>query len=175
MEFQELIHARRSVRKYEDTVDHETLVQILREAQQAPSWKNQQTSRCYVVETPETLEAFRAAVLPSFNRNSSAKAALIVTTYVRNTVGFSDGTPVNEIGNGWGAYDLGLHDALLILAAKNAGCDTLIMGIRDADAIRAMLGIPGSEEIMSVIAVGKGGEAPSPRPRKPFEEVVRFF
>ena len=175
MEFQELIHARRSVRKYEDTVDHETLVQILREAQQAPSWKNQQTSRCYVVETPETLEAFRAAVLPSFNRNSSAKAALIVTTYVRNTVGFSDGTPVNEIGNGWGAYDLGLHDALLILAAKNAGCDTLIMGIRDADAIRAMLGIPGSEEIMSVIAVGKPAEAPAPRPRKDLSETVRFF
>ena len=175
MEFKELIRARRSVRGYESAIDHEELVTILREAQQAPSWKNQQTSRCYAVETPEILEDLRAAALPSFNRNSSAHAALIVTTYVKNVVGFNDGVPTNEIGNGWGAYDLGLHDAYLILAAKNAGYDTLIMGIRDAAAIRERLNIPESEEIMSVIAVGKAGENPAPRPRKSLEEVAKFF
>ena len=175
MEFTELISARRSVRKYEGAPDHDTLAGILREAQRAPSWKNQQTSRSYVVETPETLEDFRAAVLPSFNQNSSAKAALIVTTYVKDIVGFGDGGPVNEIGNGWGAYDLGLHDAYLILAARNAGYDTLIMGIRDAEAIRKQLNIPDNEEIMSVIAVGKRSADAAPRPRKAFEEVVKFF
>ena len=175
MEFRELISARRSVRKYEGAADHETLAEILREAQRAPSWKNQQASRCYVIETPETLEAFRAAVLPSFNRSSSAGAALIVTPYVKDIVGFNDGAPVNEIGNGWGAYDLGLHDAWLVLAAKNAGYDTLIMGIRDADEIRSRLNIPENEEIMSVIAVGRAGETPALRPRKAPEEVTRFF
>ncbi len=148
MEFTELITARRSVRSYESAIKHEALVLILKEAQQAPSWKNQQTSRCYVVETPEILEDLRASALPSFNQNSSAHAALIVTTYVRNVVGFNDGTPVNEIGNGWGAYDLGLHDAYLTLAARNAGYDTLIMGIRDAEVIRARLNIPENEEVM---------------------------
>ncbi len=176
MEFRELISARKSVRKYAGAAGHEALAAILQEAQRAPSWKNQQTSRCYVVETPETLEEFRAAVLPSFNRSSSAGAALVVTTYVKGNVGFNDdGTPVNEIGNGWGAYDLGLHDAYLVLAAKNAGYDTLIMGIRDADAIRARLNIPENEEIMSVIAVGKAAEEPGLRPRKAPEEVTRFF
>ena len=175
MEFTELIAARRSVRSYRSAMEHDMLVQILKEAQQAPSWKNQQASRCYVVETPEILEGLRAAALPSFNQNSSAHAALIVTTFVRNVVGFNDGTPVNEIGNGWGAYDLGLHDAYLTLAARNAGYDTLIMGIRDADAIRSRLGIPADEEIMSVIAVGKAGEDPAPRPRKKAEETVKFF
>ena len=176
MEFQNLIAARRSVRGYLGAADHETLEKILREAQQAPSWKNQQTSRCYVVETPETLEEFRTAVLPSFNRNSSAKAALIVTTFVKDVVGFNDnGTPVNEIGNGWGAYDLGLHDAYLTLAASDAGYDTLIMGIRDADAIRARLSIPENEVIMSVIAVGKRAAEPSAPRRKEPGEVIRFF
>lgn len=175
MEFKELIAARRSVRNYESAIDHDTLVRILREAQQAPSWKNQQASRCYAVETPEILEDLRAAALPSFNRNSSAHAALIVTTYVRNVVGFNDDTPVNEIGNGWGAYDLGLHDAYLTLAARNAGYDTLIMGIRDADILRAKLNIPENEEIMSVIAIGKRGAEPSARPRRELDEVVRFF
>ena len=175
MEFKELITARKIIRKYEAGIGHEALAEILKEARRAPSWKNQQTARCYVVETPETLEEFRAAVLPSFNRNSSAKAALIVTTYVKGNVGFNDGVPVNEIGTGWGAYDLGLHDAYLILAAKNAGYDTLIMGIRDGDAIRARLGIPENEEIMSVIAIGKAAEEPAPRPRKELDEVVKFF
>ena len=175
MEFKELIIKRRSIRGYEAGIPHEALAEILKEAQQAPSWKNQQTSRCYAVETPETLEELRTSALPSFNRNSSARAVLVVTTFIRDIVGFSDGTPVNEIGNGWGAYDLGLHDAFLVLAAKNAGYDTLIMGIRDGDAIRARLGIPENEEIMSVIAVGKAAEDPAPRPRKELDEVVKFF
>ena len=175
MEFQELITERRSIRKYDAAVCHDDLAAILSAARQAPSWKNQQTSRCYAVETPETLEDLRAAALPSFNRNSSANAALVVTTFVRDTVGFSDGTPVNEIGNGWGAYDLGLHDAYLILAARDIGYDTLIMGIRDADVIREKLGIPENEEIMSVIAVGKAAEHPARRPRKELNEVTKFF
>ena len=175
MEFKELISARRSVRSYAAGIGHDALAEILKEAQQAPSWKNQQTARCYAVETPEALEAFRAAALPSFNQNSSAHAVLIVTTYVKNVVGFNGETPVNEIGNGWGAYDLGLHDAYLVLAARNAGYDTLIMGIRDADAIRAKLNIPENEEILSVIAIGRRGAEPSPRPRKALNEVVRFF
>ena len=175
MEFKELIAARRSVRGYGAAVEHNALVEILKEAQQAPSWKNQQTSRCYAVETPETLEDLRISALPSFNQNSSAHAVLIVTTYVKNIVGFNDGKPVNEIGNGWGAYDLGLHDAYLVLAAKNAGYDTLIMGIRDADVIRAKLNIPENEEIMSVIAVGKRSAEPSVRPRRELDEVVTFF
>ena len=175
MEFKKLIAARRSVRGYEEAIEHEALAEILREAQQAPSWKNQQTSRCYAVETPDILEDLRASALPSFNRNSSAHAALIVTTFVRDIVGFNDGTPVNEIGNGWGAYDLGLHDAYLVLAAKNAGYDTLIMGIRDAEAIRAKLNIPENEEIMSVIAIGKRSAEPTMKPRKDPDEVIRFF
>ncbi len=44
-----------------------------------------------------------------------------MTTYVKNVVGFGADGPVNEIGNGWGAYDLGLHDAYLILTAKDHG------------------------------------------------------
>ena len=102
MQFTELIAERRSIRKYEAAVPREELEIILSEARQAPSWKNQQTSRCYVLETPEKLEELRAEALPSFNRSSSANASLGVTTYVRNMVGFSDGKPVNEIGNGWG-------------------------------------------------------------------------
>lgn len=175
MEFEKLIEERRSVRKYSgQTVDHEILVKILKEAQMAPSWKNLQASRCYVVEGGEKLEQFRALALPSFNQASSAGAALIVTTFVRDVVAYTNGQPDTELENKWGAYDLGLHDAYLVLAAKNAGLDTLIMGIRNAGAIREALEIPENEDVVSVIAVGYRAQEPGLRPRKELDEVVRF-
>ena len=176
MEFSELIMQRRSIRKFkEEIVDHDILVSILTKAQQAPSWKNQQTSRCYVIESKNKIEELRNEALPSFNQNSSAGAALIVTTYVRNIVGYTDGKPVNELGNRWGIYDLGLRDAYLILAAADAGLDTLIMGIRDAEAIKRILSIPEDEDVVSVIAIGKRDQEPGAPKRKALDEVVRFI
>ena len=174
MEFKKLIEQRRSIRGYGAGVSHDDLVEILTRAQQAPSWKNWQASRCYAVESPEALAAVRRA-LPSFNQASSAGAALVVTTFVRDAVGFTQGQPDNEVGNGWGAYDLGLHDAYLVLAAADLGYDTLIMGLRDADALRGLLDIPASEQVMSVIAVGKRAKGPVAKPRKALGEVARFL
>ncbi len=177
MEFTELIKERRSVRAYREAeITHEELLGIIKEAQMAPSWKNMQASRCYIVESPGKVSAFRKGALPEYNQNSTAKAsAYIVTTFVRNTVGYLDGKPQTELGNKWGAYDLGLHDAYLLLAARNAGLDTLIMGLRNVDFIREMLSIPEDETIVSVIAVGKRAMDPPLRPRMETEETVRFF
>ena len=103
-------------------------------------------------------------------------AALIVTTFVHNRAGFqTDGTPDNEIGNGWGCYDLGLQNENLILKATELGLSTLIMGLRDGNKIREMLSIPESETIVSVIAVGKADEEPSRPRRRELEDVLKFF
>ena len=174
MEFNTLIAERRSVRKFSSAPNHEELVEILNAARMAPSWKNSQTTRGYVVENQEKLEQIRLA-LHAVNQQKVTNATLIVSTYVRDIAGFTKGEADNEVGNGWGAYDLGLHDAYLILAAKNAGYDTLIMGLRDADKIRSALSIPEDEEIFSVIAIGKRAEEPALRPRKPLEDIVNFF
>ncbi len=175
MEFRELINARRSVRGYAAGIGHDELAEILKEAQQAPSWHNSQTCRCYVAETREIIDELRFSSLPEHNQRKSENAVLVVTTYVKGVAGFIEGKAGNEIGDGWGAYDLGLHDAYFVLAAKNAGYDTLIMGMRDAQAIRERLGIPDDEEIMSVIAVGKPAVEPVVKPRKDLGEVVKYF
>lgn len=94
---------------------------------------------------------------------------------MRNIVGYTDGKPVNELGNRWGIYDLGLRDAYLILAAADAGLDTLIMGIRDAEAIKRILSIPEDEDVVSVIAIGKRDQEPGAPKRKALDEVVRFI
>ena len=101
---------------------------------------------------------------------------MIITTFVHNHAGFqTDGTPDNELGNGWGCYDLGLQNENLIIKAEELGLSTLIMGLRDADKIRKMLSIPKEETIVSVIAVGKADENPSRPKRKELNDILKFF
>lgn len=176
MEFNELIKVRRSVRSYAEgeLIPDEDVRKIVEAALMAPSWKNSQTARYYVANTPESV-AKLAATLPAFNQASSNGAALVVTTFVKDTSGFTAGSADNELSNKWGAYDLGLSNAYFILAAKEYGYDTLIMGLRDAAAIRQEFGIPKTEQITSVIALGKGKADGVLKPRKAVDEVLNFI
>lgn len=179
MEFRNLIEARRSVRSYDDSkkVTKEQVKQIVAAAIEAPSWKNWQTSRYYCILSDDNRSKFLVECLPQFNAKSAAGAALVVTTFVANRVGFdkNTGEADNECGNGWGYYDLGLHNENFILKAKELGLDTLIMGLRNADKIRAMLNVPENEIIVSVIALGYGnGETVKPK-RKSTADVLKFF
>jgi nitroreductase len=123
------------------------------------------------------LSQFKEPCLPPFPaRNAADAPVLIVTTFVEKDSGFNpDGEPTNELGNGWGFYDLGLHNENMILKARDLGLDTLVMGIRDADKIRAMLHIPAEEIVVSVIAVGYAAHEAKMPPRKSVDEILKFF
>jgi len=178
MELNQAMQTRQSIRTYENTpVSDETLQQLLQAMQLAPSWKNSQTARYYVVRTPETVAQVKAQCLPPFNqKNAAAAPVLVVSTFVTGKSGFMpDGTAANEIGDGWGAYDLGWHDAYLLLQATQLGLSSLIMGIRDSDALRRLLGIPAEEQVMAVIALGHAAAAPQRPARLPLQDVAKFF
>lgn len=179
MEFQTLIENRRSVRKYSPNTDisKEQIQQLIKAALEAPSWKNTETGRYYCVLSEDMKQKLRKECLCYANNNIKTEhAALIVTTFVHNRAGFQkDGTPDNEIGNGWGCYDLGLQNENLILKAAELGLSTLIMGLRNADKIREMLSIPEFETIVAVIAVGTADEEPSRPKRRELEDVLKFF
>lgn len=179
MDLNAALQKRRSIRKYapQGRVSREQIEELLKAAALAPSWKNSQTARYYVITSPEMAEEIRETCLPEFNRKNSANApVLIVTAYVKNHSGFDrDGSPCNEVGNGWGAYDLGLHNGNLILKAVDLGLDTLIMGIRDGEALRKRLNIDENQEIVSVIAVGVRAVDPEMPARKSLEEIARFY
>ena len=178
MEFSKLLEERRSIRKFdpEKKVTADQIKEIINAAIQAPSWKNSQTTRYYAVVTPEKIEAFSAACLPEFNQKSAAGAALVVTTFVKDRSGFDqEGNPNNEVGNGWGYYDLGLHDENFILKARDLGLDTLIMGIRDGEAIREFFNLPENEQAVSVIAVGYGTKDAQMPKRKSVSDIAKFY
>ena len=179
MEFQTLIENRRSVRKYSPNTDisKEQIQQLIKAALEAPSWKNTETGRYYCVLSEDLKQKLRKECLCYANNDIKTEhAALIVTTFVHNRAGFQkDGTPDNEIGNGWGCYDLGLQNENLILKAAELGLSTLIMGLRNADKIREMLSIPESETIVAVIAVGTADEEPSRPKRRELDDVLKIF
>lgn len=175
MEYNELIQVRRSCRAFsEKPVETELLCEIIKNAQMAPSWKNSQTAKYYVANTPEAIEKVREA-LPSFNQNSSKNAALVITTFIRDVAGFTAGVADNELSNKWGAYDLGLANAYFILEAKNQGLDTLIMGIRDAASLRKSFNIPKTEQIVAVLAVGYSDTDRAAGKRKDLNEIVTIL
>lgn len=179
MEFQTLIETRRTVRKYspDTNVTKEQIQELVKAAQEAPSWKNTETGRYYCVLSEDLKLKLRQECLGYANNDVKTEhTALIVTTFVHNHAGFQkDGTPDNEIGNGWGCYDLGLQNENLILKAAELDLSTLIMGLRDADKIRELLSIPEEETIVAVIAVGKADEEPSRPKRKELEDILKFY
>lgn len=181
MELHAVMEKRRSIRNYnpERKVTKEQLDELIKAASYAPSWKNLQTSRYYCVLSENAVKELREKCLPEFNQaNSDGAGAYIVTTFVKGMVGFdkNTGSPVNEAGDGWGYYDLGLQNENLLLKAAEQGLDTLVMGIRDGEALRELLNIPGSENVVSVIAVGYRGQEPPERPkRKELDAVAKFI
>lgn len=174
--FSEVLKTRRSVRNFDatKTISQEEVRSLLAEVQEAPSWANQQPSRYYVALTPEKVDAVRELIGMN-KKNTEGASVFIVSTFERGKSGFFRDEATNEIGDGWGAYDNGLSNAYLVLQARAMGFDTLIMGMRDGDGLRALFGIPETETVMAVIALGYRAEEPNRPERKNLDEVIRFF
>lgn len=174
--FDDVLATRRSVRSYDATksISEAEVRELLLSTQQAPSWANSQPSRYYVAMSPEKLEAVKN-VIGGNSRNVEGAPVLIVSTFEKGQSGFFRGEPANEVGDGWGAYDNGLSNGYLVLKARAMGFDTLIMGMRDSDALRSIFSIPANETIMAVISVGYRAAEPSQPVHKELDEIVKFF
>lgn len=172
----DLFLTRRSIRNYEPgrSISEAQVRELLSAAQNAPSWANQQPSKYYVAISPEK----QAAVLEMIGGNKDRVAnapVMIVSTFEKGKSGFFRGMPANDAGDFWGAYDNGLSNAYLVLKARDMGFDTLIMGMRESDRLRALFNIPENEMILAVIALGYRAEEPNMPVHRPLDEVVKFF
>ena len=174
--FNEVFTSRRSIRAYDATkkITEAEVRELLLATQDAPSWANQQPSKYYVAISPEKLAAVQDMVGGNKERIKNAPV-LIVSTFERGKSGFFQGNPSNEFGEGWGAYDNGLSNCYLILKARAMGFDTLIMGMRDADALRNLFSIPTNETITAVISLGYRAEEPRQPQHRPLDEIAKFF
>jgi nitroreductase len=174
--FDEVLTTRRSVRSYDPAkkISEAEVRELLKATQEAPSWANQQPSKYYVAIGEEKLKAAMEMIGANKDRVADAPV-LIVSTFERGKSGYFQGQATNEVGEGWGAYDNGLSNCYLILKARAMGFDTLIMGMRDADQLRALFDIPEDETVMAVIALGYRNEEPTHPDRRDLDDIVKFF
>lgn len=178
MTLNEALDSRRSIRAYKPVdVEKSAVEEVIAAAQKAPSWKNSQTARYYVVMEKEKLAKVKKFCLPPFNQKNCADApVLIVTAFETSHSGFdNECQPVNELGDQWGAYDLGLQNMNLMLKARDLGLDTLVMGIRDGDSLREELSIPNSQNVVAVISLGYRNIEPDMPKRKNIEDIANFY
>lgn len=174
------ITTRRSVRNYApEKVSKEVIEEVIDLARFAPSWKNTQIARYYVVQE-ESLKrqiADECMMGFTFNTNTLHKAAaIVVLAYVEKRSGYErDGSFSTAKGDRWEMFDAGIAAQTFCLAAHEKGLGTCIMGIFDEDAVAKAVSLPEGQKIGAVIALGYPADEPQAPARKEVEQLVQFL
>ena len=88
MEWKKLIQERRSVRSYANRPIVGTILEeILQDTLLAPTWKNSETGRYYIVQDPELAAAVKEKALPPFNQKNCRNAPVLIVTANRKGYG----------------------------------------------------------------------------------------
>lgn len=173
----ECIKTRRSVRAFtEKAVTADVIAEIVDIAAYAPSWKNSQTARYIAVLDPEIKDKLAKECMMGFEYNigtASAAPAMIVVTTVNGRSGYErDGSLTTSKGTHWQSFDAGIAAQTFCLAAHDAGLGTVIMGIFDEDAVKAVVGVPEGQSVSALIAIGYPATEPVAPKRKNSDDIL---
>ncbi len=170
MEFTRLISERYSCKSFDgQKVNRDQLMEILQAGRLAPTAKNLQEQRIYVIESEENIKKVDEAT-----RCRYGAGTVLVVAFNKEDVYTYPG----------GKKDSGVEDAAIVathmlLAAKNAGVDSCWINNFDADLLAASLGLPENEEILMLLDLGYPAATAKPLPnhekRKDLEETVTFM
>ena len=174
------IKARRSIRNYkEEQIPQEVIREIVDVARFAPSWKNTQIPRYYVVQDAALKQHIAENCMMgfTFNTNTLTKApALVVLAYVEKRCGYErDGSFSTSKEDRWEMFDAGVAAQTFCLAAHEKGLGTCIMGIFDEEKIAEAIHLPEGQKIGAVIAIGYPADEPAAPARKEVEQLVQFL
>ena len=167
MNFLELTKERYSVRKYADKpVEQDKLEKILAAGATAPTAKNLQPQRIYVLESPEALEKIRGITRCAFN----APVVLMVC-------GDKEEAWVNPFnGRSSAEMDCSIVTTQMMLQAQELGLGTCWVCWFDTALTKQTFNIPENEEVFALLPLGYPAESSHPSAmhdsRKPLDETV---
>ena len=169
MDFLELAQERYSCKQYDGRqISDEQLSAILETGRLAPTAKNLQEQRVYVMQSEEAL-ALVDEITPC---RYGAPTVLVVAFDTENVFTY----PGEK-------RDSGVEDAAIVathmmLAAKDVGVDSCWLNFLDPDIAKEKLGLPENEEVLMFLDLGFAAEGAGPLPnhdsRKPLEETVEY-
>ncbi len=174
------IKTRRSIRSYkEDQIPQEVIREVVELSRFAPSWKNTQIARYYVVQDVALKQHIAENCMMgfTFNTNTLTKApALVVLAYVEKRCGYErDGSFSTPKEDRWEMFDAGIATQTFCLAAHEKGLGTCIMGIFDEEKIAEAISLPEGQKVGAVIAIGYPADEPAAPARKEVEQLVQFL
>ena len=167
MELLELAKARYSVRKFaEKPVDEEKLQKVLAAGACAPTAKNQQPQKIYVLESEDAIEKIRGITRCAFN----APVVLMVC-------GCKDQAWVNPFNDRSSAeMDCSIVTTQMMLQAQELGLGTCWVCWFDTKQTKEAFNIPENEEVFALLPLGYPAESSHPSSmhdsRKALEETV---
>lgn len=171
MEFTEVVKNRYSCKSFDagKAVDAVKLTEILEAGRVAPTAKNFQEQKIYVIQSAEGLAKIDKATPCRYN----APTCVVVAFDHSNVFTYPGGK-----------RDSGVEDATIvathmILAAANAGVDSCWVNFFDPDQLAKELGLPENEEILMIMDLGYAAPGAGPLPnhgsRKPLSETVAYL
>ncbi|MDD4900607.1 MAG: nitroreductase family protein [Patescibacteria group bacterium] len=170
MDIREAINIRKSIRKYKKKqISDEVINELLDAARKAPSAKNVQSHKYFIVKDGVVKNKLIKA--GAFKQSYVNDAPLIIiccadpSQYPKSTD--VDETPVN-----YAYIDLSIATSFLVLRATELGLGTVFVAWIYRDKIKEVLNIPENYIIPFVIPVGYPDEDPRPKPRKDLKEII---
>ena len=170
MEFTEVVKGRYSCKKYSDRpLEKEKLDAILEAGRVAPTAKNLQEQKVYVVQSAEML-----AKVDGVTPCRYGAPTVLIVAFDKNNVFTYPG----------GKRDSGIEDATIvathmILAAYNEGVDSCWINFLDPEKMAEVLGLPENEEVLMAMDLGYAAEDAGPLPnhsnRKDITETVSYL
>lgn len=163
MDLLEGIYTRRSIRRYTDQpVDRDQLIEIVKAGTWAPSGRNNQPWRFVIVTNEEARK--NLAKQTKYNFIIEGSPACIAVFVDRNAM-------YNDVKD---HQAMGACIQNMLLAAHALGLGAVWLGeiLKNADAVRDLLGVPHEMELMAVVALGHPSSQKHSSDRKDVSEVL---
>ena len=178
MDFKNCLETRRSVRKYSaDIIDLELVKEAIKLASLAPSWKNTECARFYLVQDKSKIDYIANNLVNDFSWNQNILLGtynLIVIAAKRGLSGSKrDGSYDTNKENGYTMFDAGSATYGLTLALHNLGIGSCILGICNYEEIHSYLKLEEDIEVIGLLPFGYPLESPEMPKRNEIEKILK--
>ena len=169
MEFKDVIKRRYSCRKFSDRqLEDEKIMAILEAGRLAPTARNLQEQRIYVIRSAQML-----ARIDELTPCRYGAPVVIAVAHDKNNVFTYPGGKKDS-----GAEDATIVATQMILAAADEGVDSCWLNHFDPDLMAEALELPGNEDLLMLMDLGYAAEGTGPSAghdnRKPLTETVKW-
>jgi nitroreductase len=170
MNLKDALVSRRSVRSYtKEPVVKDTIVALLRFAEEAPSAGNLRSRRYFVVTNPQMRKALSIA---SYDQEQveSAPVLIVVCADVSRSAG-----RYGDRGSLFSIQDATASTMCLLLSAHDMGLGACWNGAFDDQIVKDVLNLKEDVLPIAIISIGWPAENPSAPPKRDLYEVVSWI